>query len=59
MYLTLQITAVIGLDHLSTHLIPAIVELAEDHQWRVRQAVIEFMPKLAKQLVCNILEYLN
>lgn len=44
----------IGLEHLSAHLIPAIVELAEDHQWRVRQAVIEFMPKLAKQLVLRL-----
>ncbi len=29
---------------------PAIVELAEDKQWRVRQAIIEYIPLLANQL---------
>lgn len=29
---------------------PAIVQLAEDKQWRVRLAIIEYIPLLAKQL---------
>lgn len=41
---------VIGIDLLSQSLLPAIVELAEDKQWRVRQAIIEYIPLLAKQL---------
>lgn len=31
-------------------LLPAIVELAEDSKWRVRLAIIEYMPALAGQL---------
>jgi serine/threonine-protein phosphatase 2A regulatory subunit A len=31
-------------------LLPAIVELAEDKSWRVRQAIIEYIPLLATQL---------
>jgi len=31
-------------------LLPAIVELAEDSKWRVRFAIIEYMPLLAGQL---------
>ncbi len=31
-------------------LLPAIVELAEDTKWRVRLAIIEYMPALAGQL---------
>lgn len=41
---------VIGIDLLSKALLPAIVELAEDKQWRVRQAIIEYIPLLANQL---------
>lgn len=41
---------VIGIDRLSQSLLPAIVELAEDKQWRVRLAIIEYIPLLAKQL---------
>lgn len=43
--------AVIGISQLSTSLLPAIVELAEDGKWRVRLAIIEYMPLLAEQLV--------
>jgi serine/threonine-protein phosphatase 2A regulatory subunit A len=43
-------TSVIGIDLLSQSLLPAIVELAEDKQWRVRQAIIEYIPLLANQL---------
>lgn len=35
---------------LSQSLLPAIVELAEDKQWRVRLAIIEYIPLLATQL---------
>ena len=41
---------VIGIDRLSQALLPAIMELAEDKQWRVRQAIIEYIPLLAAQL---------
>ncbi len=42
--------AVIGIEELSQALLPAIMELAEDKQWRVRQAIIEYIPLLATQL---------
>lgn len=42
---------VIGVEMLSQSLLPAIVELAEDRQWRVRLAIIEYIPLLADQLV--------
>ena len=35
---------------MSQSLLPAIVELAEDKQWRVRLAIIENIPLLAEQL---------
>ena len=35
---------------LSESLLPAVVELARDRMWRVRLAIIEHMPLLAKQL---------
>ena len=37
----------IGIQQLSQSLLPAIVELAEDTKWRVRLAIIEYMPLLA------------
>lgn len=40
----------IGIDLLSQSLFPAIVQLAEDKQWRVRLAIIEYIPLLASQL---------
>lgn len=39
-----------GITQLSQSLLPAIVELAEDGKWRVRLAIIEYMPLLASQL---------
>lgn len=56
------VNEVIGIKQLSQSLLPAIVELAEDTKWRVRLAIIEYMPLLAGQLVrpssglvmCNI-----
>ncbi|KAH0678132.1 hypothetical protein KY284_019217 [Solanum tuberosum] len=41
--------SVIGIDLLSQSLLPAIVELAEDRHWRVRLAIIEYIPLLASQ----------
>lgn len=46
------VNEVIGIKQLSQSLLPAIVELAEDTKWRVRLAIIEYMPLLAGQLVC-------
>ena len=43
-------STVIGVDHLAHSLLPAIVELASDRQWRVRVAIIEHIPLLAQQM---------
>ena len=45
------VNEVIGIRQLSHSLLPAIVELAEDAKWRVRLAILEYMPLLAGQLV--------
>lgn len=45
------VNEVIGVRQLSQSLLPAVVELAEDAKWRVRLAIIEYMPLLAGQLV--------
>jgi serine/threonine-protein phosphatase 2A regulatory subunit A len=45
-----QVNDVIGVEQLSQSLLPAITELADDKQWRVRQAIIEYVPLLARQL---------
>lgn len=47
---------VIGIDLLSQSLLPAIVELAEDKHWRVRLALIEYIPLLASQLGVNFFD---
>jgi len=47
--------AVIGMSELSQSLLPAIFELAEDTKWRIRLAIIEYMPLLAEQLVSWLL----
>lgn len=47
---SLTIVAVIGIELLSQSLLPAIVQLAEDKQWRVRLAIIQHLPLLASQL---------
>jgi len=44
------VNGVIGLKMLSQSLVPAILELAADKQWRVRLAIIEFLPLLGSQL---------
>jgi len=41
---------VIGAELLTQSLLPAILDLAEDGKWRIRLAVIERIPLLAKQL---------
>lgn len=48
--LTILTIIVIGVELLSQSLLPAIVQLAEDKQWRVRLAIIEYIPLLASQL---------
>jgi serine/threonine-protein phosphatase 2A regulatory subunit A len=40
---------------LSTELLPAIRELAEDKHWRVRLAIIEYIPVLAQQIGTSFL----
>jgi serine/threonine-protein phosphatase 2A regulatory subunit A len=49
-FLKLRLISVIGIQLLAENLLPAIVELAEDKSWRVRQAIIEYIPLLATQL---------
>ena len=44
------VNALLGVELLATALLPAIEELAEDRQWRVRLAVVDCMPPLAAQL---------
>ena len=46
-----KVNEVIGIELLSQSLLPAIIALAEDKQWRVRLAIIENIPLLAEQLV--------
>ena len=45
------VNEVIGIQQLSQSLLPAIVELAEDTKWRVRLAIIEYMPLLAGEKI--------
>lgn len=47
---------VIGIDLLAQSLLPAIEELAEDKHWRVRLAIIEYIPLLASQLGAEFFE---
>lgn len=47
---------VIGIDLLAQSLLPAIEELAEDKHWRVRLAIIEYIPLLASQLGSEFFE---
>ena len=45
---------VIGIDLLAQSLLPAIEELAADKHWRVRLAIIEYVPLLAAQLGAQV-----
>jgi hypothetical protein len=51
-----QVNQVIGIDLLAQSLLPAIEELAEDKHWRVRLAIIEYIPLLAGQLGAEFFE---
>ncbi len=44
------INSIVGVEMLSQSLFPAIVDLAQDHKWRVRLAIIDLVPMLGKQL---------
>ena len=44
------VSSVIDVGQISHSLMPAVMELAEDRQWRVRLAVINFMPLLVRQM---------
>lgn len=46
----------IGIELLAQSLLPAIEELAEDKHWRVRLAIIEYIPLLASQLGAELFE---
>ena len=48
----------IGMDLLAQSLLPAIEELAADKHWRVRLAIIEYVPLLAGQ-VCVLRQTSN
>ena len=52
----LTYASVIGIELLSQSLLPAIVQLAEDKQWRVRLAIIQHLPLLASQLGVNFFD---
>ena len=45
-----EVNSVIGVDLLAQELLPAIEDLAEDAHWRVRLAIIEYVPLLASQM---------
>ena len=40
----------IGVEHIQSALLPAIVDLSNDKNWRVRAEIIEHVPVLATQL---------
>ena len=52
----MQVNQVIGIDLLAQSLLPAIEDLAEDKHWRVRLAIIEYIPLLASQLGADFFE---
>lgn len=49
------ILGVVGISDLTSSLLPAIIKLVEDKQWRVRQTIIEYIPDLAVHLVLSSL----
>ncbi|VDN40940.1 unnamed protein product, partial [Dibothriocephalus latus] len=51
-----EVNSVVGVDHLSNSLLPAIVDLARVPVWRIRMAVINQMPMLADQLGENFFD---
>ena len=51
-----QVNQVIGIDLLGQSLMPAIEGLADDTHWRVRLAVINYIPLLATQLGAEVFQ---
>jgi serine/threonine-protein phosphatase 2A regulatory subunit A len=47
------VSDVIGANDLQYSLLPAIIDLAQDGKWRVRLAIVEYMPLLAE--VCFLI----
>lgn len=45
-----KVSFIMSIEKLSSELLPAIVDLAEDKNWRVRLAIIQHIPLLARQL---------
>eukprot|EP00755_Sulcionema_specki_P015661 Sspe_Gene.60019::Locus_33023_Transcript_1_1_Confidence_1.000_Length_1848::g.60019::m.60019/K03456/PPP2R1; serine/threonine-protein phosphatase 2A regulatory subunit A len=45
-----------GFQEVKSHLLPAVVQLAVDAKWRVREAVIKLIPALAKQMGVDAFE---
>jgi serine/threonine-protein phosphatase 2A regulatory subunit A len=45
-----KVSFIMSMDNLSQELLPAIVDLAEDKNWRVRLAIIAHIPLLAREL---------
>lgn len=42
---------VIGIKYMSQSVLPVLVELAEDSQWRIRVATIKYLPVLVAEMV--------
>jgi serine/threonine-protein phosphatase 2A regulatory subunit A len=42
---------VIGIKYMSQSLLPVLVELAEDSQWRIRVVTIKYLPFLVAEMV--------
>ena len=45
-----ELNEVIGIENLSQSIIPALTELSQDKNWRIKFSVVELFPTLAKQL---------
>ena len=54
--LYMQVNQVIGIDLLGESLMPAIENLADDNHWRVRLAIIKYIPLLATQLGADVFQ---
>ncbi|KAI0559561.1 HEAT repeat containing protein [Gracilaria domingensis] len=54
-----KVSFIMSIEKLSDELLPAIVDLAEDKNWRVRLAIIERIPLLARQLGKDFFEENN
>lgn len=48
-----NLAAVIGNEGIGTHIIPSLIELSNDKNWRVKLSVIEFVPQLCDFLDKN------